>query len=81
MILFEVFLYAFKQQYVGKDTPALRSFILAHTTIAITSIKASFVHSVTRTRITISLDEIFKQMTNYIVLLPDAADTWLFSLG
>ena len=40
MILFEVFLYKFKQQYVGKDTSELRSLILAHTTRALTSIKA-----------------------------------------
>ena len=53
-ILFEVFLYEFKQQYVGKDTPALRSFILAYTTRAITSIKASFIHSITRARINIT---------------------------
>ena len=80
-IPFEVFLNEFKQQYVGKDTLALRSFILAHTTRAITSIKTSFIHSITRARINISPDDIFKQMTDYIVLLPDAVDTWLFSLG
>ena len=80
-ILFELFLYEVKQQYVGKDTPALRSFILAYTTRAITSIKTSFIHSNTKARITISPDDIFKQMTDYIVLLPDATDTWLFSLG
>ena len=80
-ILFELFLYEVKQQYVGKDTPALRSFILAHTTRAITSIKASFIYSITKVRITISPDDISKQMTDYIVLLPDAVDTWLFSLG
>ena len=74
-ILFEVFLYELKQQYAGKDTPVLRSFILAHTTRAITSINASFIHSITKARITISHDDIFKQMTDYIVLLPDAADT------
>ena len=80
-ILFRVCMYESKHQYVGKDTPALRSFILAHITRAITSIKTSFIHSNTKARITISPDDIFKQMTDYIVLLPDAADTWLFSLG
>ena len=52
-----------------------------HTTRIITSSKASFIHYITRDKIIISLDDIFKQMTDYIVLLPDAADTWLFSLG
>ena len=74
-------MYKFKQQYVGKDTPALRSLILAHTTKAITSIKASFIHFIRRAWINISPDDIFKQMADYIVLLPDAVDTWLFSLG
>ena len=55
--------------------PVLRSSILAHTTRAITSIKASFIHSIRRDRITISPDDIFKQMADYIVLLPDAANT------
>ena len=46
----EMFLYEFKQQYMGKDALEMRSFILAHTTCTITSIKASFVHSVTKAR-------------------------------
>lgn len=79
-ILFKVFLYKFKQQYVGKNIPALRTFILAHTTRAITSIKASFIHLVTGVKITISPDDIFKQMTDYVVLLPNDASKWLFSL-
>ena len=74
-ILFEVFLYELKQQYVWKNTPALRSFILTRTTRAITSIKASFIHSITRARIIISPNDIFKQMTDYIVLLADATNT------
>ena len=72
-ILFKVFLYDFKQQYVGKDTPTLRSFILAHTTRAIINVNASFIHLVTRIKITISPDDIFKQMTDYVVLLPNDA--------
>ena len=79
-ILFEVFVHEFKQQYVGEDTQELRSFILTSTTKAITSIRASFIHTRTGRKITISPDDIFKEMSEYVVLLPDDATDWIFSL-
>lgn len=76
-----MFVDEFRQQYVGEDTPELRAFVLSSTTKSITSIKAQFLHSVTKIRITISPDDVFKQMPDYIVLLPDNARIWMFSLG
>ena len=73
-LLLQVFVHEFRQQYVGAKTPELRSFILTLTTMAITSIMALFIHSVTKARITILPKDIYKQMTDYIVLLPDDAD-------
>ena len=66
---------------MGKYVKELRSFILVHTPRVITSIKVSFVHSISKSTITISSDNIFKQMTEYIVLLPDDASEWLLSLA
>jgi len=70
-IWLEVFLHEYKKKYVGVDTPELHRLILRETTDAITSIKARFIHSRTRATVTISLDDIFKKMTDYIVLLPE----------
>ena len=80
-IRFETFVEEFRQHYVGEDTPELRSFILSSTTKAITSIRASFIHAGTKARITISPDDMFRQMAEYVVLLPEAANTWMFSLA
>ena len=74
-IWLEVFLHEYKKQYVGVDTPELRRLILRTTTDAITSIKAQFIHCRTRVTVTISLDIIFKKITDYIVLLLDNADS------
>jgi hypothetical protein len=71
----------YRQQYAGEDTPELRKFILSSTTKAIASFRASFIHAHTKARITISPDDLFKQMTEHIVLLPDEADTWMLSLA
>ena len=80
-IRLEVFLYEYKRQYVGVDTPELRQFILRATTENITSIKAQFKHSRTGSVVTISPDDVFKKMVEYIVLLPEDADKWMFSLA
>lgn len=74
-------MHEFKKHYVGEDLAELCRFIFSSTTTALTSIRASFVHSRTKNSITISPDEIFKQMTDYIVLLLDDASTWMFSLA
>ena len=38
-IIFAVFPFEFKQQYIGEDTPKLQSFIFSSTTKVITSIR------------------------------------------
>ena len=80
-IRFETFVEEFRQHHVGEDTPELRSFILSSTTKAITSIRASSIHAGTKARITISPDDMFRQMAEYVVLLPEEANTWMFSLA
>ena len=80
-IVYESFVQEYRQHYFREDTPELCRFILASTTKAITSICASLIHTHTKTRITISPDGMFKQLTDYNVLFPDEANIWLFSLA
>ena len=71
----------YRQQYVREDTPEFRNFILLFTTKAIAGIHASFIHTHTKARITILPNDLFKQMTEHAVLLPDEADTCILSLA
>ena len=80
-IRFEMFVEEFRQHSVREDTPELRSFILSSMTKAITSICASFISAGTKARIAISPDDMFKQMAEYVVLLPDEAKIWTISLA
>ena len=73
-IQFETFVEEFRNHYVGEDASLLRDYVLSSTTKATCSIKSQFIHCVTKARITISPDDIFKQMADSIVLLPDEAE-------
>ena len=53
-MLFEIFVFEFKQQYVDEGIPELRSVILSSTTNATASIRTLFTHLVTKAKITIS---------------------------
>ena len=74
-ILFNIFLDEYKLQYVGEDTPELRQEILTSTTTALAGIKAQFVNSHTNETVTLSPEDVYKKMTEYIVLLPDNAQS------
>ena len=80
-ILFHVFLDEYKLQYVGEDTPELRQEILTSTTSTLVGIKSRFVNSRTKETVTLSPDDVYKRMTEYIVLLPDNAQSWMLSLS
>ena len=79
--MFKTFLHEYKLQYVGEDTPELRREILTSTTILLTGIKAQFVDSHTYETVTLSPEDVYKKMTEYIVLLLDGAQSWMLSLG
>ena len=80
-IWLKVFLHEHKKQYIRFYTPDLRQFILRSTTENITSIKAKFQHSRTSATVTISPDDIFKKTVDYVVLLPENANSWMFLLA
>ena len=80
-IKFEIFAHAYRKYYVGNDSPELRIFISTSTASVITSIRAWCVHLVTKRRINLSPDDVFKKMTNYVILLPDEAGSLMLSLA
>ena len=80
-IRLEVFLHEYKKKYVGVDTPELRRFILRATAENLISIKDQFQYSRAGATVTISPDDVFKKMVGYIVLIPEDADSWMFSLA
>ena len=80
-ILFNIFLDEYRLQYIGEDTPELRQEILTSTTTALAGIKVQFVNSHTNETITLSPEDVYKKMTEYIVFLPDNAQSWMLSLG
>lgn len=76
----EELIHACKKYYVRSNSPELRRLILTATPAAITSIKSQFTHPVTKHKITLSLDNIFKMIADYVILSPNDATMWMFSL-
>ena len=59
----------------------MKGCVLASITSSIASIKVQFTHSVTGQKITLSPDDIFKKITDFVVLLPEDITNWILSLA
>lgn len=81
MIRFDVLLYKYKKRICGSRYPRALLFQCKSNYHCYYKYQSTMYPYYVETYLTISPDNVFKTLTDYIVLLPDNGDSWIFSLA